>query len=169
MNPPTIGHSLLINQLVKFSTDHLCDHIVYLSHRVDKDKNPLHWQLKINVCKQAFPLVNFGTDQHVTDPYKALEHLAQRGYKKITFMVGSDRINDFSTMTKYANQLGVEFNIFSCGTRCPGEHVQGISSSKLRLMAVNNQKSEFCKWVIPGIDQATAELMFSEIRNCSVA
>ena len=55
MNPPTVGHEKLMNELAKKASGN--PYKVYLSQANDKKKNPLVYQEKVKMVRKFFPLI----------------------------------------------------------------------------------------------------------------
>lgn len=139
MNPPTIGHEKLINQLANHH-----NHMLVLSQTCDEVSNPLTWEDKALLVQTAFPQVDLCLNKKLKTPFQVLEELAV-DYDDITFLVGEDRISAFNAMHQYATEWGVkEFSIVSAGDRCPlVEGATGASGTKAREYAMNGQYDLF--------------------------
>lgn len=165
MNPPTKGHSLLINHVANLAKTANSDHMVFLSQSFGNRKNPLEWSFKLSVCREAFPDVKFSDNMLILNPYHALEQLIAEDYTSIIFVVGSDRAEEFDTMYDYANLFGVDFSVVSCATRDNSTGVHGISSSYLRAQAEIDNDSEFRKWLPDGIKKVTQQRILEQVKK----
>jgi len=58
MNPPTIGHEVLVNKVKALADKHDAHHEVVLSATHDNDKNPLTPEQKLMHAKRFFPDTN---------------------------------------------------------------------------------------------------------------
>ena len=58
MNPPTAGHSKLIDTVHNHAKEIGADHRVVVSHSQDKHKNPLHPHHKVDYLKHVHPKTN---------------------------------------------------------------------------------------------------------------
>ena len=124
------------------------DHYIFLSrtHKVPKD--PLPYADKATIFKRMFPYARLWEDTATTvrTPYEAMETLAQR-YSHLIFVVGSDRVAEFTKMASYAEQAGAKsFRILSAGERDPdAEGVEGMSASKARALAASGDFEAFAQ------------------------
>ena len=150
LNPPTIGHGKLIEALLKQPAD---AHFLFVSHThksTGKNKtryeNPLPFDIKLGFIQQAFSNVNIG-DTSVKTVIEMMKHLENQGYQNVTLVCGSDRVADFTQLLN--GQNGIDYNIESIeikssGFRDPdGEGVEGMSGSKMRQAAIDNDFEKF--------------------------
>ena len=107
MNPPTIGHEKLMNELARKSGKN--PYRVYLSQSTDNKKNPLDYNYKIKTVRKFFPkhARQVMLDKKVKNVFDAATKLYTEGYKNIYMVVGSDRINEFQKLlNKYDGVKG---------------------------------------------------------------
>ncbi len=145
MQPPTIGHEILVNGLQTLAKSGNADHFLFLSHTQNEKTDPLSWKIKCKVVSASFPDVNLYKKTNIITPFEALEKLSKE-YEDIVFFVGSDRIDEFTErMTPYATKWGVKnFAVMSAGQRDPDAiGAIGTSASKLREYAKLGKKKEF--------------------------
>jgi hypothetical protein len=144
MNPPTIGHELLVNTLIETSRKVHADHILYLSHTHKAPTDPLDWKFKRRVCEAAFPGVNISKDPDIRTPFQALEKFVDI-YENAILVVGGDQVMEFrKRMTPYAKEWGINFKVISAGKRIDESNdVSGMSASKLRKFASEGKREEF--------------------------
>ena len=144
MNPPTIGHAQLINTVAKSAGGG--DYFVFVSQTQDSKKNPLDYSTKIKFLKALF---SEQANHIVQDPsLKTIIQIAHwlyaKGYRSVTFVAGSDRIEGFTELLNKYN--GVEgpngfykfdaINFVSSGDRDPdGEGLAGVSATAAREAA----------------------------------
>ena len=148
MNPPTAGHSKVIDKVKSHAEKIGANHSVIVSHSQNNKKDPLHHEHKKEYLRHIHPEVNF-TNSSKDHPH-FLAHLKkfnQEGHTHATMVVGSDRVQDFKKLARKYN--GKEYNykkinILSAGHRDPdAEGVSGISGSKMRAHATNNDYKSF--------------------------
>ena len=137
-NPPTVGHELLINKVKEFAAGN--DYFVFPSHSVDKKKNPLTAEQKVEFMKEMFPSHKDSIifDSQVRDAIKALKWLEDKGYTDAIFVVGSDRVSAFQFIKQYNGKdyCMNTVEIKSAGERDPdADDVSGMSASKMRKAA----------------------------------
>lgn len=144
MQPPTIGHEKLVQCLVETAKQHSADHRVFLSQVQKAPTDPLDWAFKLRVCQASFPGVSISRDSVIKTPFQALESF-RGNYTKAFLVVGGDQAPEFSArMPQYANAWGMDFEVISAGERDPLlEGVEGMSASKLREYALNNNVEKF--------------------------
>jgi hypothetical protein len=162
MNPPTIGHKQLLDTLASVGGDYK----IFASQTQDKKKNPLDYATKIKFIKLMFPnhAKNIIEDSSLNTIGKVASHVYNLGYRDVTFVAGSDRLEDMKNLLTTYN--GVEgkahgfykFDVLdfkSSGDREDGaEGVAGISASNARAAAANND--------IEGFKESTGAGQYSE-------
>ncbi len=151
MNPPTIGHKQLLDTMVSVGGDYK----IFVSQTQDKKKNPLDYQTKIKFMKMMFPehAKNIVDDSSLNTIGKVASHVYNLGYRDVTFVAGSDRLEDMKNLLQTYN--GVEgkahgfykfetLDFKSSGEREDGaEGVAGVSASNARAAAANNDLAAF--------------------------
>jgi len=158
MNPPSLGHEKLLrsmNEAVGSSDCH-----IYLSKTSDSKKNPLEYNEKIKFVRKMFPKYgrNIILDESISDILSVLVKLYNENYKKVTLMVGSDRVDELKKLTNKYNGLEnykhgfYKFNegikVLSAGERDQdGTISESVSSSQMREHAMNDNFGEFAKCV----------------------
>tara|TARA_R110001606_G_scaffold389229_1_gene555166 strand:+ start:1264 stop:2868 length:1605 start_codon:yes stop_codon:yes gene_type:complete len=154
-NPPTTGHGKLISKVAKIAKGN--QYRIYSSQSSDPKKNPLTYKEKIRVMRKMFPKHgrNIIEDKNAKTAMHIASILHDQGFTKITMVVGSDRISDFSKLLKKYN--GVEgrhgfydfkdgISIASAGERdSDSDDVSGMSASKMRAAAAEGNFKEFTK------------------------
>ena len=161
MNPPTMGHEILIEGVHSWAKEYNADHLVFLSLTQNHKTDPLAWTYKVRACKSAFPSTKFSRNTTIRTPHEALKHLIEK-YDKIVFVVGSDRRQEFEDrLTPYAKQWGCNDFIIKCaGKRNPdADDATGMSASKLRDFARQNKATEF----IDGLPYRLNTLMKNQV------
>ena len=174
MNPPTIGHEKLLDALAKQAGKN--DYFVFLSQTQDKKKNPLSYNTKMKTVRKMFPrharrvMINKG----VRTVFDAATFLYDKGYKSVVMVVGSDRVREFETLlNKYNGEKGSHgfynfqsISIASAGTRDPDdEGVSGMSASKLRAFASDNDFTSFAQGLPSSMGNKEAKKMFMDVRD----
>lgn len=163
LNPPTIGHRALVETIKKQKGEHF----LFLSHKQHKKTDPLSYEQKAMFARKSFPNITVG-DSSVRTIMDAMKKLESMGFKNIIYVAGSDRVQSFESLLNKYNNIEYNFesiNIVSAGERDPdGEGVQGISASKMREAAMNNDYNTFEDGV--AIDNpAVAKTMFQAVRQ----
>jgi len=167
-NPPTIGHAKLMSKVITEARSKRANHIVFASASTDKRSNPLDVDTKVKFMKKMFPKNNIkaagGTQRTFIEVLKSYDKL----YGNIIMIAGSDRTSEFQRLANTYN--GRDYNyksikLVSSGVRDPdAEGVTGISASKMREMAKNNDYNSFKKGVTNLTDSDTRSL-FSAVKK----
>lgn len=146
--PPTSGHQLLINTVIREAKKRNAEHRIYPSQSQDKKQNPLTHKDKVLFMRKMFSGANIVDDKSAKTPFQVLESLTKEGYSKVYMVVGGDRVSEFKTrMTKYTTQFDV-FEVLSAGDRDPdAEGVVGMSGSKMRKAALDDEFEKFMNGV----------------------
>jgi len=168
--PPTSGHQLLINKVIKEASKLRAEHRIYPSHSQDSKQNPLSHKDKVLYMRKMFPKADIVDDKKAKTPYHVLESLSKEGYKKVYFIVGGDRVSEFKNgMKKYVGKDGYDFDVFeviSAGKRDPdAEGVVGMSGSKMRKAAQDNDFEKFITGVPDKTPKRVAQGLFKAIRK----
>jgi hypothetical protein len=173
MNPPTTGHEKLLQALAKKAGRN--PYRVYLSQSQDSKKNPLSYDTKIKFARKFFPKYarQIILDKEVKNVFDILVKLYDEGIKNIVMVVGGDRINEFSVLTSKYNGVKARhgfynfqsIDVVSAGDRDPdSEDVSGMSASKQREAAANNDFIAFQQGVPKVVSTADARSLFNAIR-----
>lgn len=155
-NPPTIGHEKLFDAVAKIAKGK--NFLIYSSQSHDA-KNPLAYDDKIKFLRKMFPSYgrNIVIDKDVKNVFDVAVKAYDAGYTKLTLVVGSDRIAEFTKLLAkydgvkaghgyYAFRDGIE--VKSAGERDPdSDGVTGMSASKMRAAAADNDLEAFAKGV----------------------
>lgn len=163
-NPPTNGHLKLLDKV--FSISKGKTYKIYASQSEDPKKNPLSYKDKIKFMRKMFPkhARNIIFDKDVKTILYVLSKAHDDGFLKITVVVGSDRVKEFDkVINKYNGKkskhgfydFGDGVSIVSAGERDPDDDgVSGISASKLRFAASENDLITFSKGMPKGFKDA---------------
>jgi len=164
-NPPTNGHEKLLDKVAGIAAKG-ATYRVYASQSSDPKKNPLQFKDKVKFMRKMFPkhARSIILDKNVRNFFDALVIAYNDGYKKCTIVVGSDRVKEFDkALNKYngvkARHGFYDFeggiNLVSAGERDPdSEDVSGMSASKLRAAAKDNDLITFTKGMPKGFKGA---------------
>jgi len=168
MNPPTNGHGLLVQSVLRYARQYKCDHVIYLSRSQDKKKNPLSIVKKLFWVKKMFPGVRFvGADEHTRTFIEMVIEL-NHTYDTLYLVAGSDRIPEYKKLLDKYN--GKDFNykkieVLSAGERDPdSDDASGMSATKMREYAKNNDISNFRKG-LPETVQSQAAHIIADVRS----
>lgn len=173
MNPPTIGHKRLMEELKAVASKNTADTIVFLSHTQNKKTDPLTFDQKILYATQMFPGITFAEAENSKTFPAALQHLQNAGYTKVVHLVGSDRLMGFKAIIDAYNgkpdKSGTipfkfdEYEFVSLDRDPDAEGATGMSASKARALAAAGDVESF-KLAIPGDDRLTMAL-YKDVRE----
>ena len=174
MNPPTIGHGKVMDALKSKAKG--ADYRVYVSQSQDTKKNPLSYSDKIKHLRKMFPshARQVMVDKKVRTAIEALVSLYNAGYRKINMVVGEDRIREFDTLLNKYNGVKARHgfynfennNVISAGRRDPdAEGVEGMSASKMRGFAQNNNFQDFAQGLPSKVNNKDARKLFNDVRK----
>ena len=170
MNPPTAGHSKVVDKVKSHADKIGANHAVIVSHSQKPKTDPLHHEHKKEYLKHVHPDVNF---EHSTKEHPhflaQLKKFNQEGHNHATMVVGSDRVKQFKALAHKYN--GKEYNykkihILSAGQRDPdAEGVTGISGTKMRNHASNNDYKSFKAGLHANHNDEQAKKLFKATRQ----
>jgi len=170
MNPPTAGHSKVVDKVKSHADKIGANHAVIVSHSQKPKTDPLHHEHKKEYLRHVHPDVNF---EHSTKEHPhflaQLKKFHQEGHTHATMVVGSDRVKQFKALAHKYN--GKEYNykkihILSAGQRDPdAEGVAGISGTKMRNHASGNDYKSFKAGLHPNHSDEHAKKLFKATRQ----
>ena len=168
-NPPTVGHKKLLDAALQISGDG--DLRIYPSRSVDPKKNPLETDQKTELMKKMFPdhSDNIINDDSIKTIFDALKLANNDGFSNVKIVVGSDRVAEFDNLAqKYNGKLYdfEEIETISAGERDEeSEGVSGMSASKMRKAATENDFESFRKGIPDTLDDTAAKQMMNTVRK----
>lgn len=173
MNPPTIGHGKLMTVLSTKAGKN--PYKIYLSQSSDPKKNPLDYSQKIKHVRKMFPKHgrNVILNKKIRNVFEIAVSLYDQGFNRITMVVGSDRVTEFKTLLDKYNGTKARhgfynferINVVSAGDRDPdAEGVEGMSASKQRANASQNDFTTFSQGVPSNMSNKDAKKLFNDIR-----
>ena len=161
MNPPTIGHKKLVDVVASQPGDPF----LFITQTQKPKTDPLDFQTKLKFAKRFFPNVTVGNSE-VNTIIKALQKLESMGYNSITYVAGSDRVEDFKNLITKYNGKDYNFNnisVVSAGERDPdADGAEGMSASKMRAAAMSDDFDAFKQGVV---DQSLANQLYDAVRK----
>ncbi len=168
MSPPHNEHYILTQDMVSYAKKYKLDAVLYTSQSVNQKKNPLQISDKILFLKSMVPKgVRISEDSSLKTPFAILEDLIKnKGYTRIVFMVGSDRVNDFQRMYQYAKEYGKEIGKeidFKVQQR-KAKRTEGMSGTHMRQYAKNNDFESFSKFAPSSLSKAEIKSMFNKTK-----
>ena len=174
MNPPTIGHGKLLDTLAAKAGRN--PYKVFLSQSQDASKNPLSYSDKIKHVRKMFPkhARSVMVNKDVKTAIDAVVSLYNQGFRKITMVVGQDRIMSFETLLQKYNGVEarhgfynfVSIKVVSAGERDPdAEGAEGASASKQRSYAKENNFLGFSQGVPSNLSTVDTRKLFNDVRK----
>jgi len=171
-NPPTTGHEKLIEKVKKIAGGD--DYYIFPSHSQNNKKDPLPLAKKVAYMRDMFPKHkrNIIANNKLKTVLDIAVYFHQQGYVELNMVVGSDRVAEFKKLlTTYNGQEKRHgfydfdtINIFSAGERDPdAEGVTGMSASKMRAAATNNDYDTFQKGLPRGFKNGNQ--LFKDVRK----
>jgi nicotinic acid mononucleotide adenylyltransferase len=167
-NPPTLGHDKLMREVITQARKNNANHIVYASASTDKRKNPLDVNTKVKFMKKMFPKNKIQAAGGTQRTFIEVLKFYNKMYGEIIMIAGSDRVAEFQKLTDKYN--GKEYNyksikVVSSGERDPdAEGVSGMSASKMRDMAKNNDYRSF-KSGVPNLSDSDSKSLFNSVKK----
>ena len=168
-NPPTTGHEKLLNTVASSSDDG--DYVIIPSRSQDKKKNPLDPDMKVSVMKQMFPQ---HSEKIINDPgnktiFDILKRAHNDGYAGVRIVGGADRQKEFDKLVNNYNGKMYQFDnieVRSAGDRDPdSDSVEGMSASKQRKAAAENDFDGFLRGVPTAMNKKAARALFDNVRK----
>jgi len=174
MNPPTIGHGLLIDKLASMSNRN--PYRIYLSQSQDSKKNPLSYNDKVKFSRKMFRkhARSIMMNRKVKSVMDVGTALYDEGFRSITMVVGSDRVREFKVLLNNYNgkksRHGFynfkDINVMSAGDRDPdSDDAAGASATKQRKAAVDNDFVKFSQGLPKDSSNKDAKALFNAVRK----
>jgi len=174
MNPPTIGHEKLMDKLA--STAGKNPYRMYLSQSNDSGKNPLAYKDKIKFVRKMFPrhARNIILNTKIKTAIDVAVSLYDEGFRRIVMVVGSDRTREFDALLNNYNGKKarhgfynfMDIKVISAGERDPdAEGVEGMSASKMRAAASDNDFTTFAQGLPKAFSNADSKALFNAVRK----
>ena len=177
MNPPTTGHLKVVNKVQEVAKKVGGEHHMIVSHSNDPQKNPLTGEQKVKHLQRYAPGANIRSSSKENPTlFSHAAELHKQGVTHLHVVAGSDRVAEykqkFKELNGKANKKGeVPFNfkkitVHSAGTRDPdAEGDTGISGTKMRQHASNNDFKSFRKGVPEHVSDEHAHELMSDVRK----
>ena len=170
-NPPTIGHEKLLKKVAQEAKASGGEYRIYPSRTEDAKKNPLDVGTKLKFMKLSYPdHANAMVDnEEMRTIFDVLTALDKDGYSSVNLVVGGDRVSEFNSLaTKYNGNLYTfdEIKVTSAGGRDPdSDGVEGMSASKMRKAAIEDDTDTFSKGVSKELSKKDKEALYLTLRQ----
>lgn len=174
MNPPTIGHGKVLDKLSQLAGSN--PYRMYLSQSQDAKKNPLGYKEKIKISRKMFPrhARSIIMAPKLRNAMEIASALYKEGFVKVVMVVGQDRLREFDVLlNKYNGKKArhgfynfQDIKVISAGQRDPdAEGVEGMSASKMRKAASDNDYASFALGLPKTYGDKDSKKLFNTIRN----
>lgn len=174
MNPPTTGHGKLLDTLSSLAGKN--PYRMYLSQSQDPKKNPLSYESKVKFARKMFPKHsrNILGSKELKNILNVASKLYEEGFIKIAVVVGTDRALEFETLLNKYNGKEArhgfykfrDIKVISAGERDPdAEGIEGISASRMRDAAKNDDFVEFSQGLPKAFSSSNSKSLFNSVRS----
>jgi hypothetical protein len=171
-NPPTIGHQQLMDVAAQSaSQDEDGQYLIFPSRSQDKKKNPLDPDTKIAYMQRFYPSHsgNIVNDPNTKTIFDVLRMAHNDGYTNVRIIGGADRVKEFEKLSNNYNGKLYQFDnieVVSAGDRDPdATGVEGMSASRMRLAAAENDFKTFRSGLPPEVKRSEAKELFDILRG----
>jgi hypothetical protein len=171
-NPPTIGHQQLMDVAANAAAgDEDGQYMIFPSRSQDKKKNPLDADTKINYMQRFYPAHagNIVNDPNTKTIFDVLRMAHNDGYTNVRIIGGADRVKEFEKLSNNYNGQLYQFDnieVVSAGDRDPdAKGVEGMSASRMRLAAAENDFKTFRSGLPPDVKRSEAKELFDILRG----
>jgi len=172
-NPPTIGHQQLMDVAAQAAAgDQDGNYMIYPSRSQDKKKNPLDADTKIQYMQRFYPAhaENIVNDPNTKTIFDVLKMAHNDGYTNVRIVGGGDRVKEFEKLSNNYNGQLYQFDnieVLSAGDRDPDstKGVEGMSASRMRLAAAENDFKTFREGLPPDLKRSEAKELFDVLRG----
>lgn len=171
-NPPTIGHQQLMDVAANAAAgDEDGQYLIFPSRSQDKKKNPLDPDTKIDYMQRFYPTHagNIINDPNTKTIFDVLKMAHNDGYTNVRIVGGADRVKEFEKLSNNYNGQLYQFDnieVISAGERDPdAKGVEGMSASRMRLAAAENDFKTFRSGLPPGVKRSEAKELFDILRG----
>ena len=170
-NPPHAGHQQLMDIAAQSAEQEESDYIIVPSRSNDKKKNPLDADTKVSMMRQMFPqhserIINDTGNKTIFDVLKKAHN---DGYANVRIVAGQDRVKEFDKLSQNYNGSLYQFDaleVLSSGERDPdSDGVEGLSSSRMRLAAMEGDFKTFRSGLPEDVPRKQAMTLFDTVRQ----
>ena len=170
-NPPHAGHQQLMDTAAAAAEAEESDYMIVPSRSNDPKKNPLDADTKVAFMRGMFPQHSsrIQNDQNTRTIFDVLKKAHNDGYTNVRIVGGADRVKEFDKLANNYNGSLYQFDnveVVSAGDRDPdADGVEGMSASRLRLAASENDFKTFRSAMPEGMPRRDAQQLFDTVRN----
>lgn len=174
LNPPTRGHEMLLDKLAKAAGRN--PYRIYLSKSNDPKKNPLSYNDKIKFSRKMYPkhARQIIKDNSIINVMDIATKLYNDGYANIVMAVDGPRSREFDILlNKYNGQKArhgfynfKSIKFINVGERNDSsEGIDGVSATKQRNAAKENDFIAFSQGLPKNVSNADAKALFNTVRK----
>ena len=169
-NPPHAGHQQLMDTAAAAAEAEESDYMIVPSRSNDPKKNPLDADTKVAFMRGMFPQHSsrIQNDQNTRTIFDVLKKAHNDGYTNVRIVGGADRVKEFDKLANNYNGSLYQFDnveVISAGDRDPdADGVEGMSASRLRLAASENDFKTFMSAMPEGFPRREAKQLFDTTR-----
>ena len=170
-NPPHLGHQQLMDTAASAAEKDKGDYMIVPSRSNDPKKNPLDADTKVAFMRGMFPQHSgkISNDANTRTIFDVLKKAHSDGYANVRIVGGADRVKEFDKLANTYNGNLYDFDnveVISAGDRDPdADGVEGLSASRLRLAASENDFSTFRSAMPEGFPRREAKQLFDTVRQ----
>ena len=170
-NPPHAGHQQLMDTAAAAAEAEESDYMIVPSRSNDPKKNPLDADTKVAFMRGMFPQHSsrIQNDQNTRTIFDVLKKAHNDGYTNVRIVGGADRVKEFDKLANNYNGSLYQFDnveVVSAGDRDPdADGVEGMSASRLRLAASENDFKTFRSAMPEGMPRRDAQQLFDTVRT----
>ena len=169
-NPPHAGHQQLMDTAAASAEADESDYMIVPSRSNDPKKNPLDADTKVAFMRGMFPQHSsrIQNDQNTRTIFDVLKKAHNDGYTNVRIVGGADRVKEFDKLANNYNGSLYQFDnveVVSAGDRDPdADGVEGMSASRLRLAASENDFKTFRSAMPEGMPRREVQQLFDTVK-----
>lgn len=173
-NPPTKGHELVFNEAASLANSLGYDLQIHATQTQANDRNPLPYGLKLEYLRELFPRYRSyivedgeGTKTTIQKIFRACE----LEFNNFVLIVGEDRVEAFTELlTEKMESTFRQVEVWSAGERdADSDDIKGVSSSKLRAMALKSDLNNFMAGLPSGVSRSVASALMEDIKRSATS
>lgn len=177
-NPPTAGHHLLAQEVMRQAGEMGADHMIYGSMSADPKKNPLTPEQKAKHMGRVLGTPRVHVGEGAKNPFEMLHHLSQQGYDRVHMVLGSDRADEgiFKKMQEYVasgelpgvGKLGIKKLTGSTAGEARSDDAKGlagVSGTKQRAFVSAGDFAGFRRGLPAHVSEEHARELFSDVAS----
>jgi len=164
-NPPTRGHQKLWEYVNKTARKLRADSTIYTSFSQNAKKNPLDFKDKVHAIELGTPKGTKVSKDNLKNTFQIAEDLVKKGYQKIVFVIGADRIGDFDSLKKYVNEWSDGETVIDIVSFSGKSRIGNYSGTRMRELAKSDNFEEFFADLPAGIKEKDAQKIFEQTKK----